>query len=129
MQTITTTRINSILDERNSDMKKFIVMAVLFLALPAVSFAAYGTGDVDLGSDADNTLTVSTSNQVYVDYAQNNSGDTFALATYHDKGTRTYMSSSEDANIYYSDSTETAVPTAPAIGTSLGETSDFGSTL
>lgn len=109
-------------------MKKICVLAFVLMMVPAVSFAAYGTGEVTLGSTGSD-LVVSTSNQVYLDYAAGTNGETFVLATYHDKGTRSYMSSSEDANIYWADATEASLPAAPASGTSLGETGDFTDTL
>lgn len=106
-------------------MKKALFI-LLFLGCASSAFATYGTGTVTLGGT--DTLDVSTSNQVYLDYAQQGDGDTFAVSTYHDKGDRTYASSSEDANIYWDDGTGIDVPTAPAVGSSMDAT-DYANTL
>lgn len=110
-------------------MKKIFALAFVIMMLPTLSFADYATGKVTLGST--DTLDVATSNQVHLNYADGTTGDgdTFVIATYHDKGTRSYMSSSEDANIYWADATAATLPAAPAIGTSVGEAGDFTNTL
>jgi len=112
-------------------MKKLFILLVILSCFPAVSFSQQtGSGTVTLGAGgnlpdgtASDTLDVSLSNQVTIVYdGTTHSGDTFALETYHDKGTRLYLSSSEDAKIYYQ---EAAIPdsaptvTAPAVGTSM----------
>ncbi|GAB4558056.1 MAG: hypothetical protein Tsb0017_13240 [Geothermobacteraceae bacterium] len=98
-------------------MKKvfLIALALAFLSTPAL--ATYGTGTVTLGST--NTMNIQTSNNVYLDYGVQGNGDTFAVATYHDKGTRTYTSSSGDAKIYYKNSTAEPMPSAPAVGSTM----------
>lgn len=104
-------------------MKKFAFVLVVFLFAPIVSFAQQtGTDTVTLGTGA-NTLDVQLSNQVTIVYdGTTTSGDTFAVMTYHDKGTRLYLSSSEDSKIFYN---ETAIPasaptiTGPAVGSSV----------
>jgi len=105
-------------------MKKILIfLVILMLSTSTVVLAAYDTGDVPLGSGA-NSLTISTSNQVQLDYAAGGTnGETFVLGSYHDKGTRTYMSSSEDAVIYYDENTTTAIPAAPSTGSSVDSSS------
>jgi len=101
-------------------MKKIVLLMAAILAfVPVVSFADYGKGVVTLGTDP-NELVISTSNSVFLDYAVNGNGLTYSIATYHDKGDRSYLSSSEDANIYWGKGTATAIIAAPAVGTSLG---------
>lgn len=110
-------------------MKKIIIISIVLLALPVFAFAAYEEGPKTLGGT--DTLIVALSNQVWLDYAAGGTGgDTFVVATYHDKGSRTYMSSSEDANMYYGEATAVSMPSAPAVGTSLGDTqTGFPNTL
>lgn len=109
--------------------KNILLLAVLLAFIPAVSFAEYDTGVVTLGKDP-NELEISTSNQVFIDYKAEGSGVTYAIVTSHDKGDRTYMSSSEDATIYYGNGKKLAVPDAPThVGSGIGSGDKFDKTL
>jgi hypothetical protein len=110
-------------------MKKIIFLAIMLIALPLGAAAAYKSGNVTLGRDSENndTLIVSLSNGVSLDYGSD--GKAYVVATSHDNGDRTYMSSSEDANIYWGDGTKASLPNVPTVGTSIGETEDFDQTL
>ena len=115
-------------------MKKALAILAVFAIIPTVSFAAYTTGSKDIGGGtvngaASDTLTLATSNSVFIDYADGNTGETFVISTYHARGDRTYMSSSEDANIYWGSGTKVTMPGAPTRGTSVGETADFDHSL
>lgn len=104
-------------------MKKIAILSALLLAVSGSAFAQQ-LGNTD-------TLDVEPSNGVTIVYGADttNTGETFTLVTYHDKGTKSYMSSSEDAVIYWGDGQVTTAPTAPTAGTSVGETSSFPNTL
>jgi hypothetical protein len=95
-------------------MKLFIFMTTILMFVCATSaLAAYGTGVVTLGSGS-NALDVRTSNDVNLDYATTTgTGETFSVSTYHGKGTRTYVSTSNDSVIFYQNKTAVAAPTAP----------------
>ncbi|SDE66685.1 hypothetical protein [Desulfuromonas thiophila] len=109
-------------------MKKALFL-LLILAFAGTAFAAYSEDATATLGEGDNSLKVKLSNQVKLDYAENGDGDTFVIAAYHDKGTRTFMSSSEDASIYYGEETKITMPDAPDVGTSIGTTDDFDKTL
>jgi len=96
-------------------MKKIMLMTAVLMFLGASSaFAAYDSGTVTLGPTTGHQMDIQTSNNVQLDYAAGGSqGETFVVATYHSKGTRTYASSSADANIFYQDATAVTLPTAP----------------
>ncbi|MDY0204902.1 MAG: hypothetical protein RBR49_12380 [Desulfovibrio desulfuricans] len=107
-------------------MKKALFV-LLLLAFAGTAFAEYQSGTATLGSTE--TLAVKLSNQVQLDYGEEGDGDTFVIAAYHDKGTRSYMSSSEDSSIYYGEGTNIDLPDAPEVGTSIGDGGDFDKTL
>lgn len=93
-------------------MKKiFALMLVLTIASASSAFAttvAYSTGAVAVGN-----ATINTSKNVKINYKSAADFSGYAAATYHDKGTKTYGSSSGDAKVYEKANTAEAVPDAP----------------
>lgn len=77
-------------------------------AFAAATTVAYATGDVAVGS-----ATVKTSKNVYINYKSSSDNTGYAAATYHNKGTKTYGSSSGDSKVYEKANTAEAVPDAP----------------
>lgn len=101
-------------------MKKIAFLTALMLAFSfgsvfaaTVASGAYSTDqDVTLeGSLGD--LNIKLSNNVFLYYETATGGLGYSVATYHSSGTRTYGSSSGDANIYWIDGTGSEAPTAP----------------
>lgn len=105
-------------------MKKFTIFTFLFLFFTSgIAFAAYDSGEVTLADDAGD-IVLKLSNNVNLDYAADTDGLGYAVATYHDSGTRTYGSSSGDANIYWIEGTGEAAPDAPS-GTDSADFSEW----
>lgn len=108
-------------------MKKILsLMLVLTVASASSAFAtattvAYATGAVAVGS-----ATVNTSKNVLINYksAADNTG--YAVATYHNKGTKTYGSSSGDSKVYEKGNTAEGAPLAPT-GTASADFSGWTS--
>ena len=107
-------------------MYKVIVLFSIFIILPSLALADTFTLDASSVSGASD-LIIETSSQVTLVYADGTDGATFAVATAHGKGTRQYMSTSEDALIYWGDQTSGTpdTPTAPAVGTSVGSGANY----
>jgi len=111
-------------------MKKLIVLFAFFVFLPSLVLAESFTLSASNVDGADD-LIVETSNKVTLVYVAGTDGKTFGVSTAHANGTRQYMSTSEDAVIYWGDQTSGTPddPTAPSVGTSVGETTEFSHTL
>lgn len=113
-------------------MKKIFIISFVLLALPAFALAqstAYQTKVATLGSSG-NQLTVQLSTKVNLQYMAGTLGLTYSASAYHDSGNRTFMSTSEDAPIYYSNATGTTCVAAPTdAGTSVGGGTTFPNTL
>lgn len=102
-------------------MKKvlLIALALSLFAAPAFAAASWVSGAATLGTSSGGQLSVQLSNNVQLDYQAATDGSTFAAASYHTRGTRTYASSSGDAKIYYQNATAVASPSAPAVGSTM----------
>jgi len=111
-------------------MKKLILFSLIVL-LPSFALADSFTLSVGNVENATDDLVIETSNKVTLDYVAGTDGKTFAVATAHANGTRQYMSTSEDAVIYWGEQTSGTpdTPTAPAVGTSVGESTEYNHTL
>ena len=106
-------------------MKKiFALMLIFSVASASAAFAltvTNQTGDVAVG-----TLTIKTSKNVYFYYksALDNTG--YSVSTYHNKGTKSFGSSSGDAKIYEFAETAKDCPTAP-VGTASADFTGWSS--
>ncbi|MGD9950022.1 MAG: hypothetical protein AB7U29_16325 [Desulfobulbus sp.] len=105
-------------------MKKILfITAFCFFAFTAGStFAAVTNSSGDsfvLGASGRTQLTIQLSSTVHMGYDGGTAGTTYSIAAYHDKGTRTFASTSNDAKIYYQEATGVTCPTAPT-GTGTG---------
>lgn len=113
-------------------MKKIVFLAALMMAFSfgsafaetLASDGTYSTGqDLTIAGSAGD-LTLKLSNNVLLSYKKGTNGLGYSVASYHTSGTRTYGSSSGDANIFWAEGTKIAPPAAPT-GT---ESADFVST-
>jgi len=108
-------------------MKKiFALMLVLTVASASAAFAAATTVAASTGAVAIGTATVNTSKNVYIAYKSSANNDGYAVVTYHDKGTKTYGSSSGDSKVYEKANTGNACPDAPS-GTASADFSTWSS--
>ncbi|MGE4403819.1 MAG: hypothetical protein AB7F61_19445 [Desulfobulbus sp.] len=99
-------------------MKKIALFTALMLAFSFGSALAAGKYAADqdvIIKGTDGNLNLKLSNNVFLFYEADTSGDGlgYSIATYHSSGTRTYGSSSGDANIFWIDGTGSNAPTAP----------------
>ena len=103
-------------------MKKIAFLTALMMAFSCglafsedlASDGTYSTGQdlTILGTDGD--LTLKLSNNVLLSYKKSATGGLgYSVASYHTSGTRTYGSSSGDANIFWAEGTAIDPPTAP----------------
>lgn len=104
-------------------MKKSISLAALFLfAIGAAGVYAEVTGNTtDYGTTMPSAtvggqtvaLKGNLSTNVKLAYTSSADNSGYTAGTYHEKGTRTFASSSGDAALYYSITTDTDIPAAP----------------
>jgi len=106
-------------------MKKiFALMLVLSVAFASSAFATTVsnlTGDVAVGN-----TTVKTSKNVYLFYKSAADATGYAASAYHNKGTKTFGSSSGDAKVYEFKETAKDCPAAP-VGTASADFSAWTS--
>jgi len=108
-------------------MKKiFALMLILTVASASAAFAAATTVAASTGAVAVGTTTVNTSKNVYVAYKSDTNNSGYAVVTYHDKGTKTYGSSSGDSKVYEKANTGNGCPDAP-VGTASADFSSWTS--
>ena len=98
-------------------MKKVLILLVMMVlvAAPAIALdGAYGTKSSTHTLGGTNTLDVTPSKGVAIYYDVNaDPYDGYAIASYHDKGSKTFMTSSGDTKIFFQDATAVNAPAAP----------------
>lgn len=112
-------------------MKKMIMLSIMALLLACGSAFADGSyapssgGTLTLGSTV--TVVVKPSANVYTYYQSGGTdGIAYVLSTYHNKGTRSFGTSSGDSKIFYIDTTATNPPSAPTTADGTAEYSADG---
>lgn len=96
-------------------MKKRVLLVAAFLLSIGGGAWAVVTGDTTTYSATLRTeLKGQLSNNVLYAYTSSADNSGYSAGTYHNKGTRTFASSSGDAALYYSITTATAIPAAPS---------------
>jgi hypothetical protein len=105
-------------------MKKILACAVCLLSMAVANsaFAAYALGPKDLAGTTSATnpqLTLQLSANVLMDYSSTaTTGLYYTMGTYHNKGSRTFSSTSNDAKIVYQDATGVTMLTLPTTSAS-----------
>lgn len=99
-------------------MKKILALTLVLTFSASAAFAAYSEGYSKADStktvgDAPNTLVFKLSKNVQMDYKAHNLKTGYAIAAYHNKGTKTYGSSSGDSKIFENSALSVEAPTAP----------------
>lgn len=117
-------------------MKKILAVFVVCLPLFFVSssFAAYTAAGADIitmgtgaaTSTTNPSLTSQLSSNVRMDYSTTaSSGLYYTIAAYHDKGSRTFSSTSNDSKIFYAITTGATVLTLPTSTASSAESTTW----
>ncbi|TYO99943.1 hypothetical protein EDC39_101103 [Geothermobacter ehrlichii] len=96
-------------------MKKIALLAALMMVFSTgfAMAATWKSGDFALTDTNDDDLTIKLSNNVSLNYDAATNGLGYSVATYHSSGTRTFASSSGDAQIFWYDGTQQDPPSAP----------------
>ena len=108
-------------------MKKiFALMLVFSVASASAAFAAATTVSNQTGDVSVGTLIIKTSKNVYFYYKSASDNTGYAVSTYHNKGTKSFGSSSGDAKIYEFAETAKDCPAAP-VGTASADFTGWSS--
>jgi hypothetical protein len=113
-------------------MKKLTIILVVMLSmalmLTGVAFAqSITTTSGTVGSTSTTTFTVS--NNVTITYTAGTNGITYSAGANHNKGSKTYASTSSNSSIYYIGNTSTPSFTAPTSGTDSAVPTGFTTKL
>ena len=111
-------------------MKKILACAICLVSFVGVNSASAADGtytgntatSITMGTNTpaatNPTLVTQLSSNVQMNYDSDATGLNYTIASYHNKGSRTYGSTSNDSKIYYTATTATAPVSIPASGVS-----------